>query len=43
MMIALHLGCTKADRTTIQKYLNRRGIREAQVENVIRPQSDKSD
>jgi len=43
MMIARHLGCTDADRTMIQKYLVRRGIREAQVENVIRPLADKSD
>jgi hypothetical protein len=43
MMIARHLGCTEADRKTIQKYLNRRGIHEAQVENVIRPQVDKPD
>jgi len=43
VMIARHLGCTDADRKTIQKYLNRRGIRETQVENVIRLKADKLD
>jgi hypothetical protein len=43
-MIAKHLGCTDAsDRKVIEKYLNRRGIRETQVENVLRLQADKLD
>lgn len=44
MMVARHLGFTdESDRKVVQKYLNRRGIRETQVENVIRAQSDKMD
>ncbi|HZQ68990.1 MAG TPA: hypothetical protein VFA68_10775 [Terriglobales bacterium] len=38
-MIARHLGCTEADRCAIQKYLSRRGIRETQVHNVLRPEN----
>jgi hypothetical protein len=44
VMIARHLGCDDAsDRKIIQKYLNRRGIRETQVENVLRLKADKLD
>lgn len=39
-MIAEHLGCTEGDRKAIQKYLSRRGIREAEVQNVIREKMD---
>lgn len=40
LMIARHLGCTDGDRKTIQKYLSRRGIRETEVQNVIREKLD---
>ena len=41
IMIARHLGCAEtSDRKAIQKYLSRRGIRETQVENVLRSQAD---
>lgn len=44
MMIARHLGFTDdSDRKIVRKYLNRRGIRETQVENVIRPQPDRAE
>jgi hypothetical protein len=44
IMIARHLGCTEgSDRKAIQKYLSRRGIRETQVENIVRSQAERLD